>query len=240
MEWGPTVATGGAFSCLPIALISTAAEQMGAENQSVTPGRTTLLEAVNVILASIGEQPVSTLENQQVLEARTAEATVLEIHKEGQTRGWSWNSERAYPFNRNAGGEIVVPANVVSWQPDPYEFQHRYQLRGQRVYDKQNRTYQMGVAQLTADVVWLLPWNECPEAYNRWALMRAARVFAARTIGDVNGVQYTAADEQQALVELLRVENSQEAPNMITGRSRFPTFRPGEGLTDRQLGGLFL
>lgn len=213
---------------------------MGVENQSATPGRTTLLEAVNVVLMNIGEQPVSTLENQQVLEARTAEATILEVHKEGQTRGWSWNSEAAYPFTRNASGEIVLPPNVVSWQPDPYEFEHRYQLRGLRVYDKETRSYQLQVTQLKADVVWLLPWDECPEAFNRWSLIRAARVFSARTIGDVTGVQYTQLDEQQALIELLRVENIQEAPNMITGRRRFPTFQPAEGLTDRVLGGVFL
>lgn len=213
---------------------------MGVENQSATPGRTTLLDAVNIVLMNIGEQPVSTLENQQVLEARTAEATILELHKEGQTRGWSWNSERAYPFARATNGEITVPANIVSWQPDPYEFEHRYQLRGQRVYDKEGRSYQITVAELRADVVWLLPWNECPEAFNRWSLIRAARVFSARAIGEQAGVQYTAMDEQQALIELLRVENIQEAPNMITGRRRFPTFQPAEGLTDRLMGGVFL
>ncbi len=213
---------------------------MGADKQSATPGRSTLLDAVNILLANIGEQPVSTLEDQQVLEARSAEDTVLEFHKEGQTRGWSWNTERDYPFARNGGGEMVVPANVVSWQPDPYQFQHRYQLRGQRVYDKLRRTYQIEDAELRADVIWLLPWDECPEAYNRWTLVRAARVFSARTVGDVAGVQYTQLDEQQALIELLRVENAQEAPNMITGRRRFPTFQPAEGLTDRLMGGVFL
>lgn len=219
---------------------TTAEQVMGVENQSATPGRTTLLEAVNVILRNIGEQPVSTLEDQQVLEARTAEDTILELHKEGQTRGWSWNTEKGYPFQRGTNGEIVVPANIVSWQPDRYEFQHRYQLRGQRVYDKGARSYQISLSQLLADVIWLLPWNECPEAYNRWVVIRSARVFAARTIGDVNGVQYTLADEQAALIELLRVENTQEAPNMITGPNRFPTFQPAEGLTDRAMGGVFL
>jgi hypothetical protein len=53
-------------------------------------------------------------------------------------------------------------------------------------------------------------------------------------------VQYTLADEQAALIELMRVENTQEAPNMITGRNRFPTFQPAEGLTDRGMGGVFL
>jgi hypothetical protein len=36
---------------------------MGLANQGVTPGRTTLLEAVNICLQNIGEQPVNSLED---------------------------------------------------------------------------------------------------------------------------------------------------------------------------------
>ena len=59
--------------------------------QSATPGRTTLLEAVNTLLMNIGEMPVSSLEDQQIQDARMAQLTLLEFHKEAQTRGWSWN-----------------------------------------------------------------------------------------------------------------------------------------------------
>ncbi len=71
---------------------------MGTANQSLTPGRTSLLEAVNVLLENIGEAPVETLENEQVAEARIAERTLLEFHKEGQSRGWAWNSETRLPL----------------------------------------------------------------------------------------------------------------------------------------------
>ena len=64
---------------------------MGLANQGVTPGRTKLLEAVNTLLENIGEMPVDTLDNQQVQDARVAERTILEFHREGQLRGWSWN-----------------------------------------------------------------------------------------------------------------------------------------------------
>ena len=66
---------------------------MGSSQQSVTPGRTTLLDATNVLLRNIGEMPVDSLENQQIQDARIAEQTLLEFHKEGQIRGWSWNRE---------------------------------------------------------------------------------------------------------------------------------------------------
>ena len=73
---------------------------MPISNQAVTPGRTTLLEAVNTLLAVIGEQPVNTLETQQIVEASMAERTLLEFHKEGQVNGWSWNSVFAWSLYR--------------------------------------------------------------------------------------------------------------------------------------------
>lgn len=215
---------------------------MGLANQAATPGRTTLLEAVNICLMNIGEQPVNSLENQQVVEAAMAEAALLELHKEGQTRGWSWNKEQDYEFVKDAGtGEIRVPANAVSWSTDPYEWAGRFQLRGQRVYDRQERSYVMGpdIASLRADVIWLLPWDECPEVFNRWVTIRGARVFAARTLGSDSAVRYTAMDEQMALVELQRVELEQAQPNSLTGGPGlrpFPTYSPGLGLLGRNRG----
>jgi hypothetical protein len=210
-------------------------------NQAVTPGRTTLLEAVNVLLAVIGEQPVTTLETQQSVEASIAEVTLLEFHKEGQTRGWSWNTEEAYEFGKDANNEIVVPTSVVSWATDAYEWAGRFQLRGQRVYDREKRTFSLGgdITSLTADVVWLLSWDRCPEAYNRWVTIRSARVFTGRILGDSASFRYTAVDEDAALTELMRVEHEQAQANSLTGGPGlrpFPTYSPGLGLLGRNRG----
>ena len=70
---------------------------MGLSNQGKTPGRTTLLEAVNVLLEAIGEMPVDTLDREQQGDARVAERTILEFHKQGQAEGWHWNTEHSYP-----------------------------------------------------------------------------------------------------------------------------------------------
>lgn len=215
---------------------------MGLANQGLTPGRTTLLEAVNICLQNVGEQPVNSLEDPQIVEASTAERTILEFHKEGQTRGWSWNSEQGYEFLKDSStNQITVPTSVVSFAPDAYHWAGRFQLRGQRVYDKEKRTFAMGadIPSLQADVVWLLPWDECPEAFNRWITIRSARVFSGRVLGDSSSFQYTALDEQAALVELQRVEIEQAQPNSLTGGPGlrpFPTYSPGMGLLGRNGG----
>jgi hypothetical protein len=215
---------------------------MGLANQAITPGRTTLLEAVNICLQNIGEQPVNSLENQQIVEATMAERTILEFHKEGQTRGWSWNSEQAYEFVKDSStNQITVPANVVSFAADAYRWAGRFQLRGQRVYDKEKRTFNLeaAITSLEADVVWLLPWDECPEAFNRFITIRSARVFSDRVLSSDAIFKYTALDEQNALVELQRVELEQAQANSLTGGPGlrpFPTYSPGLGLLGRNEG----
>jgi len=215
---------------------------MGLSNQGKTPGRTTLLEAVNVLLEAIGEMPVDTLDREQQGDARVAERTILEFHKQGQTEGWHWNTEIQFPFARDAvTKEVVVPANVIRFFPDPYYTARRFILRGQRVYDTWERTYKLDdtIPELYADVVWLLDFDSCPEVFNRWVTTRAARAFAARVLGDSGTVQYTAIDERNARAELERVEHDSVGYNLLTdgyGLSPFPTYVPGMGLATRRLG----
>lgn len=213
---------------------------MGTAQQSVTPGRTTLLDAVNVLLTNIGEMPVDSLEDQQIQDARMAEQILLEFAKEGQLRGWTWNSEAAYPFDRDAtSGEIEVPRSAVSWTVNPYQLNGRYVLRGARVYDKKKRTFQIDEqdAPIEADVIWLLSWDESPEAFNRWVTIRSARVFSTRMLGSDSVTNYTAIDEQAALTELMRIEYEQAQPNSLTGAIPMPTYRAGSGLQRGVFGG---
>lgn len=210
---------------------------MGVANQGMTPGRTTLLEATNICLATIGEAPVNSLDAQQVGEAVQAERTLLEFHREGQTQGWSWNREASVPFQRESTTKgILLPANVVKWAPARLEWNGRFQARGSRVYDTARRSYELPdeIAVLEADIVTLLPWDDCPEVFNRWVTIRAARVFSNRAVGNTTTFQLTAADEDRAWQALLRIDTEQSQPNAITGEGAWATFQPAMGLGRRR------
>jgi hypothetical protein len=211
---------------------------MGLAQMTKAQGRTTLLDAVNVCLENIGEQPVDSLENEQIQDARIAQRTLLEIHKEGQTKGWSWNTEYNYPFLKDAKtNQIEVPEQVVEFSIDRYQYNGRFQLRGTKVYDLLNRTFILDetITGLQADVIWLLSWDEVPEAYNRWVTVRAARIFSDRSLGSEALFKYTLKDEQDAQAELARVELQQEAPNLLSGPFAFPTYQPNTGLMNRRV-----
>lgn len=210
---------------------------MGLKQQEKAQGRTTLLDAVNVCLENIGEQPVDSLDNQQIQDARIAERTILEIHKEGQTKGWSWNTEYNYPFQRDSvTGEIPVPQNLMQFSVNRYQYNGRYQLRGTKVYDLLERSFifDSTVKGLEADVIWLLSWDSVPEVFNRWVTIRAARIFSDRSLGSEALFKYTQKDEMDAKAELERVELEQETPNMLTNNYAFPTYQPSSGLMNRR------
>ena len=212
---------------------------MSLKAQTTAQGRTTLMDAVNICLENIGELPVENLDNEQIQDARIAQRTVLEVHKEGQSKGWSWNTEYAYPFERDVlTGEIKVPKEVVQFSVNRFAYNGRYQLRGSKVYDLQKRTtvFPDTMESLEADVIWLLSWDDVPEVYNRWVTIRAARIFSDRTLGSEALFKYTLTDEVAAQSELERIENEQEAPNMLPGVYSFPTYRPADGLMGRRAG----
>lgn len=213
---------------------------MGTLDQSLTPGRTTLLEGVNTMLEAIGEMPVNSLEGQTAMEPLMAMRTLLEIHKEGQTRGWGWNTDDCFPFPVNSQGELDLPANVVRWIPQSVH-DRRLQQRGQRVWDAVKKSYQLApeIEEVMAQVVWLLSWDESPEQFNRWAITRAARVFGARVLGNDSLVGFTLKDEQDAMAELQRMDTENEGYSMLTepiGR-QFGSYRPLRGLMRRGIGG---
>ena len=218
---------------------------MSTSPESVTPGRSTFVDAVNVLLTNIGEQPVNNLANQEAQEVRMAERTLREFQKDGQARAWSWNTEVCYPFDVDPSTkEIVVPGNCLAFQVDPYQWNNRFMVRGKRVYDRLNRTYKVGqdgtITQLTANVVWMLSWDESPEVFNRWTTIRSARVFSTRVLGSDSITQFTAVDEQAALTELMRVEMMQSNANALTDSpysGPIPTYAPALGLRRGTYGG---
>jgi hypothetical protein len=216
---------------------------MGLEQQAATPGRSTLLDAVNTCLACIGEAPVNTVDDPEIVDAKVALSAVLEKHREGQLKGWSFNQEEARTFLADVTtGGITVPANIVRWTPDRYQWGRRFQLRGTRVWDTQNSTYTLRpeIESLEADTVSLLPWDEAPEAYNRWATICGARVFAGRILGSADAVRFAGLDEAAAMRELLDLEAMHDRPNILTGgpgMSPFPTYSAGRGVLARRVSG---
>lgn len=180
---------------------------------------TTELDAVNVMLSVIGQEPVNSLEDARIGDAFNALSILRETSITVQTEGWHWNCDENVVLIPDAEGRITFPAETLKayviaayhGYPDV-----RVSKRGPYLYNMRDRTYTFPPEfSLRVETISWLPWDYLPEAAKRYIFMRAARVFAARAVGSDNMVVYTQQDEATARAELERDDNQQGAYSML-------------------------
>jgi hypothetical protein len=178
----------------------------------------TELEAVNILLAATGESPVSSLSDSGLADVAEAKATLDEQSRLVQSRGWSFNTEYEYPLVPDTDGFITLPQNTLKADLGRGFFQVDAVQRGLRLYDRKNHTYMFESGRsLTGDMVFLLGFDELPQAVRYYITVKAARVYQARVLGSDTQYKFSEAEEMSALVALNSSENDQGDYNMLTG-----------------------
>jgi hypothetical protein len=181
---------------------------------STTP--LTELEAVNVLLSCIGEAPVNVLDDTGLVDVATARATLGEVSRLVQNRGWNFNCEQKYPLTRNVDGELHLPANTAKVKPSADFSDLKLTQRGTRLYDRENHTF-VFTKDITVDLTVLLPFDELPQAARHYITLRAARVFQGRVQGAETNYRFTEDDEAQALVDFSDAESDTGDYNVLSG-----------------------
>ncbi len=165
---------------------------------------TTELEAVNTILQIIDEEPINSLNDELPLEATTALSNLEEVSREIQSKGYDFNTEYEFPLPPNTDGTITLPQSTLSFDVPRMGVNYHmngmikdYIQRGTRVYNRTDRTYIIG-KELKAIITSFLNWDDLPEQFRKWIMIRAARITAARTVGDQATVSFTLQEEIEA------------------------------------------
>lgn len=159
------------------------------------------LEAVNLMLSTIGETPVSTLESSGDLNVSIARQMLYDVSREVQTEGWYFNTEVKYPLPRNSDGAINLPANLLGLDLTDDYYNVDATPRGSRMYDRTNHTY-VFTQDLEADLTLFLTWNELPQAAKQYIAIVAARRFQKRLLPDDYTSKYTQDEELKARAQL--------------------------------------
>lgn len=162
---------------------------------------TSRLDAVNVILTSIGESPVDSLSG-TTADAQSAASVLDELTREVQSEGWHFNTENEVPFTPDGSGNINLPDTILRFEVDRLDRMTVEPVqRGLKLYDRKARSYVFS-RPIKASVVYLLPFEELPEAARRYVTVRAARVFHDRFVGSETQHRFTQEDELRARMTL--------------------------------------
>lgn len=170
---------------------------------------TTELDAVNDMLAAIGESPVNSLDLAGTYDLSIAKSVLARIDREVQSFGWRFNTDTTVDLAKDDAGFIYLPADMLKVvvrtdsAVDPV-------VRGDRLYDRKNKTFVFTKNLVAEKVVYRLAYEDLPETARHYICARATRRFQDRVQGDGAQHQYTLQDEIDAR-SVLRKDQAEAA-----------------------------
>ena len=169
-----------------------------------TTNATQELPAVNQILQSCGQAPVTTLD-QTNPDVAIAYQTLLEVSREVQAEGWSFNKEYHYELTPDNNNEIRIPNNMlqVDLSHNAANMDKDVIRRNGKLYDKANHTYTF-TGKVECDITWLFDWVDLPTPVADFITARAASVVSSRIVGDGN--QYSILQQKEAFTRAMAME----------------------------------
>ena len=195
------------------------------------------LPAVNEILASVGQAPVTTLD-QTNPDVAIAYDTLLNVSREVQAEGWTFNTEEYYPMTPDNNGEIVIANNILQIDlHDEKDNEYESTRRNGKLYEKINHTYDWttltGWDEVHCNIVWLFDWVDLPRPIQDYIVARAAAIVSSRIVGDPQ--QYQILSQKELYNRALALEyECNQGDYTIFGHKRgekvYDSYKPYQAL----------
>ncbi len=184
-----------------------------------TTNATEELPAINEILASVGQAPVTTLD-QTNPDVAIVYNTLLTVSREVQAEGWTFNTESGVTKQTDANKEFTIPNNYlqvdlthnssnstrnVVRRKKPGESQSK-------LYDKYNHTFELTATaeqEILLDIVYYFDWVDLPIPIQDYIVAKAAAVVSSRIVGDTNIYQILQQKEMMSRANALEYETNQ-------------------------------
>lgn len=180
-------------------------------------GTSAELDAVNDILAAIGESPVSTLEGDSNADVASARRILQRLNRQIQSRGWTFNIEESAVLTPD------VYSNLITYQDDFLRVlsssgTSAYVNRGGYLYDRTSGT-DLFSSSITVNLIRLRDYDEMPECFRTWIVAKAARQFNNSFFGATEVDGLLQEEEDWAYQMCFEYELDFGAYNMLDGDS---------------------
>jgi len=195
---------------------------------SSTIGTDTELSAVNSILGSIGQSPVTQLntENPEI-------SFVYNIFREAlvdvQNEGWVYNREEHVPMTPDQDGYIYIPKDVLRLDISGGHVDRSTDVirRKGRLYDKVKHT-DVFTQPIEVDVVRMFDFADIPSVFQRYITARAATRAATQLVSNPQLVQLLQQQEGLSRAACVEYECNQGDHNYMgfPSDTYYQTYQP--------------
>ena len=171
-----------------------------------TTNATQELPAINQILSSCGQAPVTTLDTTNP-DVAIAYDTLLQVSREVQAEGWTFNKEYHIEFTPDTDDFIQIANNVLQIKLTDNAANREYDgiRRSGKLYDRLHHRYTWpDHSKVECDVVWEFDWVDLPQPVQDFITARAATLVSQRIVGDTE--QYQMLQQQEAFARAMALE----------------------------------
>ena len=175
----------------------------------------TELSAVNAILGSIGQSPLTTLDYDNP-EVSFVYNILKETNIDLQNEGWIFNREYHIKYTTDGNNKIVVPSDVVridgtdEWDRTRDFVRRKDSDNVWKVYDRVNHTFEYPDDDyFYFNVVRLVEFEDIPSVFQRYIIYKASGRAAVQLVANRELMQMLTAYELQARASCMEYECNQ-------------------------------
>jgi len=171
----------------------------------------TELSAVNSILGSIGQAPITVLANNPNPEITFVHNILKECIKDVLNEGWHFNTEEHVKQQPDANKQIPVPTNYLRFDLHDGQAMRSMDLvkRDGKLYDKVKHTNEFDDDELELDVVYLYDFIDIPSAFQRYIVALASTRAATQLVNNPSLVQLLQQQEARTRAAVIEYECEQ-------------------------------
>jgi len=185
----------------------------------------TELSAVNSILGSIGQAPVTTLGAVTTDATNTGQEIVntfanpqiaiihnllMEVTKDVQNEGWHFNKQDNKKVSPDGNGHFVIPNNYLRYDVHGGLYDRNLDVvrKNGKLFDNVKDT-DVFTSDLYFDITYLLDFNDVPPAIQRYIIARASVRAATQLVSNPELVQLLRFEEAQTRASALEYDCEQ-------------------------------
>ncbi len=169
------------------------------------------LEVVNACLATMGEAPLNSLDDDHAYKAAAITA-LAKANRREQKRGWWFNSEYV-SLVPDVSKYVYIPLDAISVKTVVARSDYWTQ-RGNRLYNRRTNNY-IFTAAVLVDLVRELAFEELPAHAQDAVEARAVMTFQKSFDADQQRLNILLNEYREALAELKAEDVQNERPNML-------------------------
>ena len=216
----------------------------------------TELDAINEILAAVGQAPVTAIDTTTDLyrkvgdtytpitvptnpDVAMAQQVLLETSRKIQSEGWCFNREFAFDMTPNDDDEIIIPDTMLQCDASRDGVDNRMQYggintvrRNGKLYDKTAHSFKFDDV-IPCDILWYFDWEDVPRPIQDLILKESAATFSMRIVGDPNLYQVLKGQAGECRAYALEYETTQGDYTFFghpAGQDYYQSYKPFHAL----------